>query len=53
MQSGTKVLLARPRITTILDFWFGEGFNRSEPPKPESFKKWFMSTPEIDADITS
>ena len=48
-----KTLVSRARITSILDFWFGEGVNRNEAPKPESFRKWFMATPEVDAEITS
>ena len=53
MQVSTKSLLTRSRVTSILDFWFGEGVSRSEAPKPESFKRWFMSTSEIDAEIAS
>ena len=27
--------------------------NRNEGPKPENFKKWFSSSPELDAEITT
>lgn len=39
------------KIQAILNYWFGENTDRNAPASRDSFKKWFMSTPEIDNEI--
>ena len=51
MVEHVKKEIDRVKIQEILNFWFGEGIDRNQGASKESFKKWFMSTPEIDNEI--
>ena len=39
------------KIQAILNYWFGENVDRNQAATKDSFKKWFMSTPDIDNEI--
>ena len=41
----------KARIDAILNFWFEPDTNRNIEINPLSFKKWFASSPETDAEI--
>ncbi|KAL4431368.1 hypothetical protein ABPG75_006624 [Micractinium tetrahymenae] len=42
-----------PRARAVIDFWFGEGWETAPPDdtRPSCKQAWYMSTPELDADI--
>ena len=43
---------AKDRIDAILDYWFTKDFDRDSKPPQDRMKYWFMSTPEIDKEIS-